>query len=123
MPLDAFGSTIHRIYAAAADPALWTDALRAVEELTGAAGAVLGFTPTDPARQGFVLSGRFAEEQCMTYARDYAPICRRIAFGLQHPEIPFHYDSLVLSEAEMDRDPVYDWLQRENGVRWMLVST
>lgn len=120
MSLDAFSSIVQQLYAAAANPALWTSALRAVEDLTGSAGSVLGFTPRDGKSTGFILSGRFTEEQCAIYARDYVPVCKRIAFGVRHPDIPIQYDALIMGEREMDRDPVYDWLSRECGLRYYL---
>ena len=116
---DTFSGTIERLYAAAADPGLWGEALRSVEDLTGAAGAVVGFVPKDGGT-GFVMSGRFDAELCAEYARDCVPICPRIAMAARRPDIVHQYDALLMSEAEMDRDPVYDWFERRGGVRYYL---
>lgn len=126
MPLGQFSATVERLYAAAAAPAAWGDALRAVEDLSGAAGAVIGFVPIAPAAGtsagpgGFVLSGRFSAEQCAEYARDYAPICPRLALAARRPDLDFGYDSLLMSDAELDRDPTYRWFERVSGVRYYL---
>ena len=110
---------ILRLYAAAAAPDLWPEALRAVEDLTGAVGAVVDFAPLAPGVPGFSLSGRFDPEQCATFASEYMPHCRRIKAAMAHPELDVLYDSLVMSEQEMDRDPVQDWLARQ-GIRYFI---
>ena len=109
MSSDAFSRTLYRLYAAASDPAGWTDALRAIEDLTGSVGATINFVPRREADTGFVLAGRFTADLCAEYARDYMPICPRTALSFARPDLEFIYDSLHMSEAEMDRDPVYDW--------------
>jgi DNA-binding CsgD family transcriptional regulator len=121
MSLDRFSATIESLYAAAAEPTRWGEALRAVEDLSGAAGAVIGFVPIAAgAGDGFVLSGRFSAEQCAEYARNYAPICPRIALGVRRPDLAILYDALVMSEAEIDRDPTYRWFEKSSGVRYYI---
>jgi DNA-binding CsgD family transcriptional regulator len=121
MLLDRFSLTIESMYAAAAEPARWGDALRAVEDLSGSAGAVIGFMPMQPTGEpGFVLSGRFSPEQCAEYARDYAATCPRIALAVRRPDIEIQYDSLLMSEAELDRDPTYHWFEKNSGVRYYI---
>src|SRR3569623_22045 len=110
---------ILRLYAAAAAPDLWPDALRAVEDLTGAVGAVVDFAPLAPGVPGFSLSGRFDPEQCATFASEYMPHCRRIKAAMAHPELDVLYASLVMSEQELDRAPVQDWLARQ-GIRYFI---
>ncbi|HEV2865372.1 MAG TPA: helix-turn-helix transcriptional regulator [Allosphingosinicella sp.] len=114
---DRFDTTLETIYAAALDPARWQDALSSIEELTGSAGAVLDFAPLRPGVQPRAYAGRFTREQCEEYATQYMALCRRIDFAIRHPEIPIQYDAMVLSEQEMDRDPVYDWLGK-HGLRY-----
>lgn len=106
------------IYSAAIDPNDWPTALRAIEDCTGSAGAVIDFIPTG-AEPPMTLAGRFTEEQCRTYATDYQHQCRRIATALNRPEQPVHFDAMIMSEAEMDRDPVYNWLQ-SHGLRYFI---
>lgn len=107
--LDRLGSTIDKIYAAATDGARWGEALASIEDLTGSAGAVVGFIPKQEADCGFNLAGRFTEEQCAIYSSTYQPICRRTRYMIDHPELDVIHDSLLITEREMDRDPVYDW--------------
>ena len=121
--LDQFSSTIENLYAAAAEPARWGEALRAVEDLTGSAGAVIGFVPIAPnGEPGFVLSGRFSPEQCAEYARDYVPICPRIAMAARRPDIDIQYDALLRNETDLDRDPTYRWFEKSSGVRYYIGS-
>lgn len=122
---EEYDSTLQRIYAASTDPGLWRDAFYAVEDLTGSAGATLNFVPQSSGREGLVLSGRFTEDVCAEYARDYMGLCRRTEYGVHHGhEIMANgggvaYDSMILSEAEMDRDPVYDWFGKL-GLRYYI---
>lgn len=122
---EAYDSTLQKIYAASTDPGLWREAFRAVEDLTGSAGATLNFVPQSSDREGLVLSGRFTEDVCAEYARDYMGLCRRTEYGVRYGhEIMANgggvaYDSMILSEAEMDRDPVYDWFGKL-GLRYYI---
>jgi len=43
--LDRFSATIHLIYAAAGGSGSWSDALLAIEELTGSSAAVINLVP------------------------------------------------------------------------------
>lgn len=111
---DRLSSTLKTVYAAAADPLLWQAALRQMEDLTGSAGAVLGFVPKRAEDIGFNLAGRFTSEQCATYTREYQAICPRTKHMVTHPEVEVQYDALLITETEMDRDPVYAWFGQHN---------
>ena len=118
-----FSSTISQIYAAATSGS-WRDALSAVERLTGSGGAVVHVVP----KGGDVLSliGASAEEHLPKadveqWTRDLAPICPRLAAGAKWPTASYVVDQMILSEREMDRDPVYDWY-REHGLRYFIGS-
>ena len=122
---EQYDSTLHKIYAASTDPGLWRNAFQAVEDLTGSAGATLNFVPQSSDRQGLVLAGRFTEDVCAEYARDYMGLCRRIDYAVRHGHeimnngVGVMYDSMILSETEMDRDPVYDWFGKL-GLRYFI---
>lgn len=118
MQVEQFSQTVAKIYAAAADFSLWGDALRAIEDLTGSAGAVVDFIPKKRA-EPLTIAGRFTLEQCAEYAKHYQGECRRIGFAIANPHLPIHCDAMILSEAEMDRDPVYNWLATQ-GVRYYI---
>lgn len=114
---DAFNTTVSALYAAALDPNGCGAALRRIEDLTGSAGAVLGIIPRDRPLPGAVLSSRISAERCDAYARGQMQHCPRTAYGLAHPDAPYLVDAMILSEAEIDRDPVYDFFARE-GLRY-----
>lgn len=118
--LDRFSDAVATLYDAAAAPERWPDALRAIEDLTGSADVSLIFAPlrADPA---LTISSRFSEDICNTYSTDYLGICRRVAYGATHPDVRLHYDALVATEREMDRDPVYSWLQ-SIGLRYFVAG-
>ena len=112
--LDQLSATIEKVYAAAADGSRWGEALHAIEDLTGSVAAVVGFVPKNEGDQGFNLAGRFTAEQCATYTQKFQSICRRTRYMIDHPQLDVVYDSLLISEREMDTDPVYDWFGRHD---------
>lgn len=112
--LERFSSTIDMLYAAATNARCWPAALASIEDLTASAGAVVGFIPKAEGGCGFNLAGRFTDEQCAIYSSTYQPICRRTRYMIEHPELDVIYDSLLISEREMDSDPVYDWFGRHD---------
>lgn len=114
-------STLEKIYAAAADASLWQDALVAIEEFTGSTGAVLDFVPKDGSISPRTMAGSFSGDDCVEYATNYQAICPRIGFARTHRDVQIHFDRLVLSEADMDLDPVYEWLGR-HGLRYYVAG-
>lgn len=119
--LERFSATIEKLYAAAADASLWEEALRAVEDYTGSTGAVLNLVPTTESAQPIALAGSFSRDDCAHYAAHYMWRCPRIAFARDHPEIPIHYDRIILSESEMDRDATYEWYGK-HGLRYYVAG-
>ena len=107
--IDQLSATNEKNYAAAADGSRWGEALHAIEDLTGSAGAVVGFVPKNEGYQGFNLAGRFTTEQCATYTEQFQSICKRTRYMIEHPQRDVIHDSLLISEQEMNSDPVYDW--------------
>lgn len=51
--------------------------------------------------------------------RDYQAICPRIRYAMENPRDEVQFDYLFMTEAEMDRDPVYDWFAK-HGLRYYL---
>ena len=120
--LDRFSTTIENIYAAAVGDEPWQKALHSIEDLTGSVGAVIGFIPKDEWHSPFNLAGRFTAEQCATYSELYQPICRRIQYMLEHPNEDAIYDALLITEQEMNSDPVYDWFG-QHDLRYFVGSS
>ena len=118
---DKLSRTVEKIYAAALDASQWRGALTAVEDFTGSTGAVVDLVPLTPAAAPQTLSGSFSADDCAQYATVYQSICPRIAFATANPGIRTHVDRMILSEAEMDRDPVYDWLSK-HGLRYFIAG-
>ena len=125
--LEQLSSTLEKIYAAAADPALWEEALSAIGDATGCAGVVLHMIPKDdPAKVQTLLGAGarqfFSVENVAHWTREYAPRCPRLAAASRWPERPYIVDYMILSEAEMDRDPVYEWYG-DYGLRYFIGSS
>lgn len=120
MSLERFSEAVGKIHAAAVDFTAWDPALRAVEDLTGSIGATLNLVPTGNT-PGMVLAGRISIEQCAEYARDYMAICPRTTWMRANGSVDYLVDAMVMTEAEMDRDPVYAWFGRQ-GMRYFVGS-
>jgi DNA-binding CsgD family transcriptional regulator/PAS domain-containing protein len=119
--LEQFSATVEMLYAAAADPTLWQAALRAIEDYTGSTGAVLNLVPKTAAAVPVCLAGSFSDDDCADYAANYMWRCPRIAFAEAHPDVPVHWDRLILSEYEMDRDATYQWYG-SHGLRYYVAG-
>lgn len=124
--LDQFSATIEKLYAAAADASLWTEALGAVEQLSGSAGVVVNLVDrADPASSVLLNSPGIFElldgSQVDEYNREVLPYCPRIQWGIDHPTAGVVCDYMILSEAEMSRNLAYDWYGR-HGLRYFVGS-
>jgi len=120
--LEQFSATVEILYAAAGGAASWSDALLAIENLTGSSAAVINLVPKDPNIKPRNLVGSIALENVAEWEREYMVMCPRVAAGLAMPNVPYLCDYMILSEAEMDRDPVYEWYQRHD-LRYFIGST
>ena len=83
--LERFSATIQLIYAAAGGAAPWSDALLAIEDLTGSAAAVINLVPKSPEVPPKNMVGSIAPENVAEYERDYMAMCPRIAAGVAMP--------------------------------------
>lgn len=122
MTLDHYDSTVLKVHRAALDPAGWSDALASVSDVLGSAGAVMRVLPLSPMQRSFAHLGNITQDQVAGYDAACGPICPRQAYARAHPGPTVRCDALILSEREMDRDPVYDWFRR-NGLRYFLGTT
>jgi DNA-binding CsgD family transcriptional regulator len=120
--LEQFSATIEMLYAAAGGAASWSDALLAIENLTGSTAAVINLVPKVPNTEPKNLVGSIALEDVAEWERDYMAMCPRVAAGMTMPNAPYICDYMILSEAEMDRDPVYEWYGRHD-LRYFIGST
>ena len=120
--LDRFSATIQLLYAAAGGAAPWSEALLSIEELTGSTAAVINLVPKATAVGPKNLVGNIAPENVAEWERNYMSMCPRVAAGLAMPNASYLCDYMIMSEAEMSRDPVYDWYKRHD-LRYFVGST
>jgi DNA-binding CsgD family transcriptional regulator len=125
--LEPFSATVGQLYAAAADAVSWQEALSGVETLTRSAGAVVhivrkGAEPGLVSLLGASAEQHFPQADVEQWTRELAPSCPRLATVAKWPDAPYVVDGMILSEREMDLDPVYDWY-REHGLRYFIGST
>lgn len=120
--LDRFSATIHKIYAAGSGSGTWSDALFAIETLTCSSAAVINLVPNSPSVPARNFVGSISEENVAEWVRDHMAVCPRVAAGFAMPDARFICDYMIMSEAEMDRDQVYDWYSRHD-LRYFVGST
>jgi DNA-binding CsgD family transcriptional regulator/PAS domain-containing protein len=124
--LEKFSATIEKLYAAAGDATRWGEALAAIEQLTGSAGAVVHIVPKVGSERlvtllGTSAAGSLLREHVEEWTRDYAPLCPRLAAASRWPNAPYLVDYMLMSERELDFDPVYDWYGAY-GLRYFIGS-
>ena len=124
--LDRFSKTVDLLYSAAVNDCPWGTALAGVEQLTGSAGAVVHIVPKSESGTlktllGESADGLFIADHVAEWTRDYAPLCPRLAAATRWPDAPYYVDHMLLSEREMDRDPVYSWYGA-HGLRYFIFS-
>ena len=127
VPLQKFSGAVEKLYAASVNRERWTEALFAIEELTGSAGAIINLVAKTESDDHAIIAGQrmlanYDEDAVAQYNADLVGICPRVAVGVAQPDLPYLCDHMILSEAQMDRDPVYDWYTRQ-GVRYFIGST
>jgi DNA-binding CsgD family transcriptional regulator/PAS domain-containing protein len=125
--LEQFSATVQRLYAAAGDPELWNDAFVAVEKLTDCAGVVVNLLGKDEMTKTATLTSprvgnHFSAADVSEYERELLPICPRVRAGSVLRDAPYVCDYMLLSEAEMDTNPVYAWFER-HGLRYFIGSS
>jgi len=127
VPLQKFSAAVEKLYAAASDRDRWSEALFAIEELTGSAGAIINLVAKSESDDSAIIAGQrmlasYDEDAVAQYNAELVGICPRVAGGVAQPHLPYLCDYMILDEAQMDRDPVYDWYTRQ-GVRYFIGST
>ena len=120
--LERYDAAVLKIHEAALEPARWGEALGAVADVTGSAGAVMRVLPLSERHRSFAHVGKITLDQVAGYDAACGPVCPRQKYARANPGPTIRCDALILSEHEMDRDPVYDWFRR-NGLRYFLGTT
>ena len=120
--LDRYDDAVLKIHEAALEPARWGEALRAVADATGSAGAVMHIAALKPSLRSSSHIGGITPEQVIGYDVECLADCPRVRYARANPGPTVRCDALILSEREMDRNPVYEWFRR-NGLRYFLGTT
>lgn len=123
--LEQFSAALLALYAAPLDPKLWPSALTMVGRLADCAVEV-NVVHKHPQQSVQVLLGERMAAKCDDalighWADNFAMRCPRMVAGAARPDAPFLVDGILLSESEMDRDPVYDFYTRHD-VRYFVGS-
>jgi DNA-binding CsgD family transcriptional regulator len=69
-----------------------------------------------------IWSSRYDPSAQRDYEAEYYKLARIRDYYIQRPDTRVSHDLLYTTEREMDRDPFYDWAEREHGVRYMAVG-
>ena len=114
---------IERVYAAALDEHLWADALTNVADCLRSAGATLEIIDRKAATPAFFRGARLPDHGIQDYIDHYAAICPRLKHINRHPSGHIAHDHLLITEAEMDRDPFYADFLRRDDFRYFIGGT
>lgn len=106
-------ATLDRLYDAAVDPAGWPDAVSALRDLFGAAGACV-FTMDAGTREVPFWVGLGMEAGARAYREHYATVDPRLRFALANPQTRVHYDYLFIDEWGMDHDEFYEFQRKSS---------
>jgi len=116
-------AVVESFYDAALDETLWRSALKQVTDLSGSLGAsfwVLDGSET-PRLSTFVTIN-FDPAAIKEYIEHTAAIDPTVQYLAAHPDVPIVHDGLVISEAEKDKHPYYDWHDRRIDTRFRVVG-
>ena len=116
-------AAIEAFYDAALDETLWRSALERVTELSGSLGASFWVLDgSDAPRLSTFVTINFDSTAIKEYLEHTAAIDPTVHYLAAHPEVPIVHDGLVISEAEKDKHPYYDWHERCIDTRFRMVG-
>ncbi len=113
-------SAIDGVYAAATDAALWPEAMRRLMTLTGTQAAtfcVIDDGDDDAPRMPTFVQVNFDPAFIDDYLAHMAPFDPTVRHILDNPRQRMVADGALLTEAEKDRHPYYDWHGRSSDTR------
>jgi DNA-binding CsgD family transcriptional regulator len=110
---------IGNVYDAVTDQSLWPWVLGKLAELFGGGGAAVTIYDLDAQRIVEYASAGLPESGIKDYLNGTGGQDPRLAWALAHPAVATYFDRLHSSEAEMDKNGFYAWLER-NGFRYSI---
>jgi len=114
---------IAMLYAAALDDKPWKESLDSMSGLFGAVGVSYEiFETVDNAPVFVELSSGINGPSKQEYIDYYGAISPRVAYNVGKPTGFISYDSMILSESEMDRDEYYADFMGPMGLRYFLAA-
>jgi DNA-binding CsgD family transcriptional regulator len=116
-------AVIEAFYDAALDEKLWRSALQQVTELSGSLGASFWVLDGSEApRLSTFVTINFDPAAIKEYLEHTAAIDPTVQYLAAHPDVPIVHDGLVISEAEKEKHPYYDWHERCIDTRFRMVG-
>ncbi len=107
---EEFGAIVSQLYDALVDPAGWEQGIASMTRALGSTGCYLLIV--DPSRSRVIkgLGYNMSPDSMREYETETASFCPRIAYANRVPDFGIMYDHLHTSDAEMPRDPFYNWI-------------
>lgn len=115
-------AVIDAFYDAALDEKLWPSALQQLTELSGSQAASFWVLDGAELQHPTFATINFDPVAIKEYLDHTAAIDPTVQYLATHPHVPIVHDGLVISEAEKDRHPYYDWHDRLVETRFRLVG-
>jgi len=116
-------AVIEAFYDAALDETLWRSALQQVTDLSGSLGASFWVLDgVDTPRLSTFVTINFDPVAIKEYVEHTAAIDPTVQYLAAHADVPIVHDGLVISEADKDKHPYYDWHERRIDTRFRVVG-
>ena len=116
-------AVIEAFYDAALDETLWPSALKQITELSGSLGASFWVLDGSEApRLSTFVTVNFDSAAIKEYLEHTSAIDPTVQYLAAHPDVPIVHDGLVISEAEKEKHPYYDWHERRIDTRFRIVG-
>ncbi len=112
---DDVDKLIGGIYEAAVSPDRWSDQLKLISDEIGSAGAALFAADAKSLDLLFVHTVDMPAEASVEYDAHYLKIDPRVRYGLENPSLEFVFDSMHITDREINRNEYYDWM---GGYGW-----
>lgn len=114
---------IENIYAMALDDDRWVTSLDSIAEFFGAVGVSFEIFETVTQSPIFMeLGSSLSAASKQEYMEYYGKISPRVAYNVGRPTGFVSYDSMILTESEMDKDEYYTDCMAPLGLRYFLAA-
>lgn len=116
-------SAIDALYDAALAERPWHEAMEQVRQLFGSVAVNLEIIDKRLMQPIFICDSGIPPESITRYLEEFSDSCPRVLHGAGWKPGHIGFDSQILSETDMDKDPFYQELLRPDDMRYFMSAT